>query len=152
MLRLGCVAVLLAAAFSVCGAGVADSAGNLVGGWHVASTITKGSCLAKIAGPQVDTLLMASKDGRLILVAAWPGRELPTGAQQGSLAIDDAPPEPVEVQALAMMALYPVKDDTMEARLAKASVLQWHFAWGDFRADVTGLGLAAEALRTCNKD
>ncbi|MDE2182654.1 MAG: hypothetical protein KGJ78_06490 [Alphaproteobacteria bacterium] len=126
----------------------ASQANDPAGGWQV-NRVTPGGCTAKIAGPEVDTLLMESRDGNLVLVAAWPGRDLPDGAQQGTLAIDGAAPQPIEVQALAMMVLYPVKDKALEERLATANVLHWHFAWGDFRADVTGLGDAAAELRRC---
>jgi len=137
---------MLAAALST----FVASADEVPAGWQIFS-LSPGSCNAKRPGQEVDTLLMINNEGELILVPAWPGRELPGGMQKGELAIDDGAPLPVEVMTLAMMAFLKVEDDALRKQLDGAKKLHWRFPWGDFNADVTGLGAADAALAKCVK-
>lgn len=142
------IAALLAGATLIAVPTLAAPVGDT--GWDVSGPITKGDCHAIKRGAQVDSQLLINKDGHLIVIAGWPRRDLPSGELQGELGIDGGALQSIKLIGVGPIALYMVEDAGLEARLRAAKTLHWRFAWGDFEAEVSGLGDAADAVRRCN--
>ena len=132
---------------------LANQPKNIVGAgdWQLLDNMPgTDKCSVRLSGNEVDTMLSINKEGKLILIAGnnqWVAHnpKVPT-----ILQIDDAPPLNIETWQLGNIVLFLVSDDAVAERLKRAVSIKWHFPWGDFHANVTGLGVAAEALKKCN--
>ena len=65
------------------------------------------------------------------------------------VAIDGAAPVALRGSAVATLVLLLVDDADVLARLRSARMLEWSFPFGRFRTNVTGLGAALDAIRSC---
>jgi hypothetical protein len=106
-------------------------------------------CRAFLPGESVDTQLLRSRDGKLVLIAGFPGKFLPLGDTALTLAIDDAPAAQMTGSAIGGIVLVNPLDDAQASQIAAARTLRWHFPWGDYRADVDGLGAAFDKIAVC---
>ena len=95
-------------------------------------------------------MLMRNRDGEIILVAGRGDWANPTGQTKITLQLDDAPPQELDASVFDNLVLSAIKDAALSDRLMHAGRLRWHLPWGDFRADIAGLSVAAEALRACD--
>lgn len=66
------------------------------------------------------------------------------------LSIDGAASMTLEGNALLNLVLFPVKDGALRDSLRAARTLDWRLPWGDYHAEVAGLGAALDAVRRCN--
>lgn len=121
-----------------------------VSGW-VVTQVTPGGCTGRRAGAEVNTSFLINDRDRVVLMTARPEWRLEPKAIKATLTIDDQPPIAVSVDSLMVMVLFEPETAAFENRLLAAKTLQWHYPWGDFTADVTGIANAVEAVRQCNK-
>jgi hypothetical protein len=119
-------------------------------GW----TLAKGAntpdktCSARKVGSEINTVLMRNRDGQMILGAArsdWNE----TGAIMLKLAIDGTAPVNLAADRLGPLVLLKITDPGLETRLKSASSLAWSLPWGEFTANVVGLGEAYGSLDVC---
>ena len=106
-------------------------------------------CHARINGPEADTMLMLNNDRLPILVAGradW--REL-LGEADVSLSIDGGPPIGLKMQMFNNLVMKLVDDKALLGRLRRARTLDWAFPFGRFRANVSGIDVALDALASC---
>ncbi len=122
-------------------------------GWRIEAFVAGGGgCSARRPGKEMDTILAINARDRVILVAARPEWRLePKHGLEATLAIDEAEPLAINVDPLVNLVVYQPADIALEQRLLQAKSLRWHFPWGDFTADVTGLREAIASVRQCNK-
>jgi hypothetical protein len=106
-------------------------------------------CRAVLRGDTIDTQLMRSGEGGLVLVAGFPGQLLPVGDTKLTLAIDGGAASDMTGQAIGGIVLVVPLDAAQAAQIKAAQTLKWHFPWGDFTAAVTGLGAAFDAIAVC---
>jgi hypothetical protein len=119
------------------------------GDWKLVDTAQTG-CSLRRNGEQVDTMLVHNREGKFVLIAGRADWANPTGEAKVTLQLDDAPPQELEASVFDNLVLAPIKDPAMSDRLVHAMRLRWHLPWGDFAADIGGLGAALEALRACD--
>lgn len=122
------------------------------GGWTLLTQLpglATRSCEARIPGDQIDTILLRNKDGRMVLMgghwdwATW-GGEVPL-----QLSIDGAAPVSLTAQTVNNLIAVLVNDPALEQRLRTARSLEWTIPTGRVRGDVTGLGVAFDAVAAC---
>lgn len=106
------------------------------------------NCTALKTGPQVNTRLMRNGSDKMLLIAARGNWDF-TDPVAAELSIDGA--EPVFVFGLTVgpLVMVLIEDKAMEARLRAARTLDWRFPWGDFHAEVAGLGEAYDKVEIC---
>lgn len=118
-------------------------------GWVLRSpTPDAPPCRAVRLGATVDTQLLRSRDGHLVLSAGHGDWEHSGGALQASFSFDDGGPMTVTGYPVGPIFLVSVTDDQL-VQLRNAHLLHWHLPWGDFTADVQGLGAAFDAIGVC---
>ncbi|WP_442678776.1 hypothetical protein ACSBM8_14860 [Sphingomonas sp. ASY06-1R] len=110
------------------------------------------ACAARLEGAEINTTLVLNKDGKIILFGGHPDWSMGTGDAQYNLVIDQDPPRVMQASLLNNIFLSPFFDDRLAARLARARTLQWETSQARIRADVTGIGVALDAVRKCNAD
>ena len=109
------------------------------------------ACSARLEGSQVDTMLMANKDGELVLVAGRRDWKLPPTDQAGTLQADDHPPRKIKGDGVANLILVLIKDKRLYGELRNARQITWSLPVGRFTANVTGLGVAFDASLACQR-
>jgi hypothetical protein len=120
------------------------------GGWKLGRNVSPThACMAIANGADVDVMLMLTQTGATLLSAGSNGWNATAASIQATLQIDDTPPLPLKFSQMANMVLL-VADDALVPRLRGATTLTWHLPSGDYRATVTGLGIALDALATCH--
>ena len=107
------------------------------------------TCTARITGPDANITLVLNYVGAPVLMVGrsdWDnaGAEIAVG-----VAIDGAAPVALRGSAVATLVLVLVDDADVLARLRSARMLEWSFPFGRFRTNVTGLGAALDAIRSC---
>ena len=107
-------------------------------------------CLARTTGPDVNTSLTINKVGVPVLVTARAGW-MHNGPVPATVSIDGEPPRPVEANAVINLVLVLLKDRALVERLRTARTLDWTFPFGKFRAGVSDLGAALDALSACER-
>lgn len=121
------------------------------GDWKLVDDPRNGNrCSLRRNGPEIDTMLTRNRDGQFILIGGRGDWANPTGHTKITLQLGDASPQELEASIFDNLVLVAIKDPAMSDRLVHATSLGWHMPWGDFHADLTGLGVATEALRVCN--
>jgi hypothetical protein len=118
------------------------------GGWQLTS-VPQSGCFARVQGAQVDTLLASNRDGKMVVGAGRPEWKLASGVEPVTLQIDDGAPHRLQGSPIGNIVIVLVTDDGMANDLRKASRLGWTLSTGRFTADVTGLGVAFDAIRAC---
>ncbi len=111
--------------------------------------IARPPCVARLEGSDINTSLMLNKDGKLILVGGHEDWSMGTGEVHFQLRIDDDPPRVMQASLLNNIMLAPIFDEQLAARLARAKTLSWEASQARIRTDVTGIGIALDAVRAC---
>jgi hypothetical protein len=125
------------------------------GAWRLAVTlpnIPRSVCQARVRGEQIDNMLSMSPNGRIVALLAahwdWPGWG--NAAVPVQLSIDgDAP---IRLQADPLddnQILIVLKETALLRRLRAARTLDWTLPTGHAHIDVTGLGVAQDAVWAC---
>jgi hypothetical protein len=108
-------------------------------------------CSARTNGPEADTMLLLNRNHVPILAAGradWQGL---LGTAEIQLSIDGAAPSRLKVQMFNNLVMILVSDAPLLQRLRRARTLDWTLPFGHFRASVTGLGAALDAVASCSK-
>lgn len=117
---------------------------------HIESIPGGTACAARLAGNEVDTMLMLNQKGELILVAGradWRA----SGSQEIGLRIDGFELDHLQASAFNNLVLLPISDEAVLKRLKAAKDLYWSLPAGKYHAAVAGLGAALEWVRTCEQ-
>ena len=107
-------------------------------------------CSVRRNSPEVNTSLLLTREGRLVVIAGRPDWAKWGDKLEASLAIDDGPSFAVAAFGLQNLVLLPLTDDAVVKQVQGAKRLHWHLPWGNFTAEVEGLGAAEAALRACD--
>jgi hypothetical protein len=107
------------------------------------------ACMVRTNGPETDTMLTFNNVGVPLLIAGWADRYNEGGEAEVGLSIDGAAPVRLRASIALNLVITSVEDPALARRLRAARSLDWTFPFGRFRANVTGLGTALEALRAC---
>jgi hypothetical protein len=110
-----------------------------------------GSGLVFAEGDTVHAKLLINKEGGLILVASHPGWQRTESRIDYTVRPDSGEVIPIAGSAAVVMAMGPIKRDDDALRLRNASVLIWNLPWGNYRAQVGGLGKALDAIAACER-
>jgi hypothetical protein len=94
-------------------------------------------------------MLTFNNVGVPLLIAGWADRYNEGGEAEVGLSIDGAAPVRLRASIALNLVITSVEDPALARRLRAARTLDWTFPFGRFRANVTGLGTALEALRAC---
>ena len=124
-------------------------------GWTLALTlpgVAGPACMARIAGDQIDTMMVLNRDGDLLLIGGHSDWATWGGDVQLQLAVDDAPPVKLTATTLNNLILTLVKDPQLLQRLRQARTLEWTIPTGDVRGQVAGLGVALDAVTRCHAE
>lgn len=120
-------------------------------GWGILEGIGgTNQCTVRRNSPEVNTSLVLTKQGRLVLIAGRPDWAKWGNEIKATLKIDADAPIAVAAAGVQNLVLLPLTDDTVVKRLQTAKMLRWHLPWGDFTAEVEGLGAAETVLRACD--
>ncbi len=117
------------------------------GGWTLV-TVPKGACYARLAGREVDTMVMVNRFAKPVLSIGRPDWHLGTSDISVGLRIDTGPVHKITVSPIDTIALVAIDDDLRSAVL-NARSLTWTLPNGTFSAPVAGLGKAFEAVVPC---
>jgi len=114
------------------------------GDWRL-YTVPSGGCYARLAGRDVDTMVMVNRFSKPVIAigrADWNfgPRDITVG-----LRIDMRPVRQVTVSPVGNIALFAVTDDLRDAVLG-ARTLTWTLPTGAYTAPVAGLGKAFQAV------
>jgi hypothetical protein len=118
------------------------------GDWRL-SRVAGSGCFARLPGPQVDTLLAANKDGKMVVGAGRGDWNLPSAQEDVTLQIDSGAVYPIKASPIGNVIFGVVPDPAMESALRKARQLTWTMPAGRFTADVVGLGTAYDVIKAC---
>jgi hypothetical protein len=122
------------------------------GAWRLMVTmpgVPERACAARIAGDQIDTVMLLNKDGDLVLIgghndwASW-GDDAAL-----RLSIDGGPPLAMPAKTLNNLIVTLVTDPDQLRRLRTARTLDWTLPTGHVRGKVAGLGAALDAMKAC---
>ncbi|MGH7010213.1 MAG: hypothetical protein ACREEX_05190, partial [Caulobacteraceae bacterium] len=122
------------------------------GRWRLLVTLpgTPGrACAARVAGDQIDTLMLLNNAGDLVLIGGHSNWATWGGDVRLQLAIDGSPPINLTAATADNLILTLVKDPALLARLRRARTLDWTIPTGHVRGDVAGLGVALDAIKAC---
>jgi hypothetical protein len=120
-------------------------------GWFMTEKLSEtGGCGARLAGSEIDTLLLLNKDGEIILAGGKPNWQIPSGQHEVSLQIDDASMTGTAT-TFGSLVMIRVQDKAMERRLLEAKVLIWRLPKGDYHAAVHDVAAVVDDLRACDK-
>lgn len=120
------------------------------GAWTVTDQITpNGGCAARLAGPEVDTLLSVNQAGRVLLSAGRPDWSIPPGEVYLDLQIGEGAPARVRALAIKSIVLVLLSDEK-EVELKAANQLRWYFPTGTLIASIPQIEEAIIAVRACH--
>lgn len=126
---------------------------NVPKGWELITDMAgfaKG-CSVRHAGKEINTYALLNKLGHVILIGAWPDWKKPSGNTPVALAIDRGAPHPMTASVLVNLVMVEIAEGELSERLSRARTLHWQMPWGDFKASVSGIGGALDALRECEQ-
>jgi hypothetical protein len=106
-------------------------------------------CEARIAGDQIDTIMILNDRGDLVLMGGHTDWATWGGDVSLQLSIDGARPVSITASTLNNLILALVKDPELVQRLRAAKTLEWTIPTGHVRGDVAGLGAAMDAVKAC---
>jgi hypothetical protein len=122
-------------------------------GWVLkGNTIDGPKCRAvKLDDATVDIQLLRNYQDKIVISAGHPDWNLPSSSTPVpvTLAVDGASPVALSGYPIAKIVLVVIQDAALEKSVRDAHTLKWHFAWGDFVADVSGLGDAFSLIGVC---
>ncbi len=118
------------------------------GDWTLTKVPTGGGCFARLAGPQVDTMVMVNRDDKLVLSIGRQDWNLPAGDTKVQLQIDGGAPHLLAASPVGNIVLV-VIDNALRDPVLKARNLSWTLPQGRYSAPVTGIGRAFAAVIPC---
>lgn len=122
------------------------------GAWQLMVTmpgVPDRACAARIAGDQIDIIMLLNNDGDLVLVGGHNDWATWGGDVALQLSIDGASPLTLTAETINNLIMTPVTDPDQLRRLRSAKTLDWTIPTGRVRGKVAGLGAALEAMKTC---
>jgi hypothetical protein len=120
------------------------------GGWRL-SSVPQSGCFARLQGDQVDSLLAVNREGKMVIGAGRPEWKLPSGEEPVTLRIDGAAPVQLKGSPVGNIIIVLITDDGMTRALRTAQHLSWTLSTGPAVANVTGLGVAFDAIGACTR-
>ena len=137
---------LLAAAPALAGTPIPNA-----GDWMVVKNPS--GCWVEVdsGNSNVQTKIILAMGGTPMLVAGRPDWNHNDNDTTFTLQIDDGPAEPVRGGAMGNMILVGIDQPERLERLRSARKIAWQLPWGNFHADVAGLGAALDALKECQR-
>jgi hypothetical protein len=124
------------------------------GAWNLLKTLPGApgrACTARINGPEIDTMLVFNNAGIPLLMAGRADWANLGGDVDVTLSIDGAPAEHLSASMLHNLIITMVSDPKRVARLRQARTLDWQLPFGRYRGNVTGLGVALDAMTACRR-
>jgi hypothetical protein len=109
-----------------------------------------GSCRARLAGPQVDLIMMINNDGKVVLMAGSPAWKHDKADFDSLLAVNGGAPVHLSGTSLGPLFLTLLTDD-LDTKVHAAKTLDWTLPDGQFHIVTPGMGPAIDTLRTCTK-
>jgi hypothetical protein len=122
------------------------------GGWLLVDTLPGSAphaCTARVAGPEADVMLLLNAEQVPVLIAGRPDWHDLGGSAEIVLSIDGEPPTRLNAHMVANLVLVLLSDAPLLRRLRSARTLDWTLPFGRFRANVSGLGTALDAISAC---
>jgi hypothetical protein len=99
-------------------------------------------------GNTIHAKVMFNERDRVLLIGARPDwRNLGTIAF--GLSIDGSDPALMRGAGANSLVIVEIDDPALLARVREANRIEWQLPWGAFSANVTGLGLALDAVDDC---
>jgi len=117
------------------------------GDWTL-MTVPNGGCYARLAGRDVDTMVMVNRFARPVLAIGRPDWNLAPGDIPAELRIDMGPVHKLTVSPVDNIVLVAIDPDLKDAVL-NASSMTWTLPNGSFSAHVAGLGKAFRTVVPC---
>lgn len=121
-------------------------------GWTLSETLPGVSarvCQARIAGDEIDTMLILNNADEVVLIGGHSNWATFAGETPVELSVDGGPPVNLTASRIQNLVLVRLKDAALVERLRTASNLDWGFPTGHVHGEVTGFGLALDAVRRC---
>lgn len=106
-------------------------------------------CRAYRHSDAVNTRLMRNREGKMVLIASWPTWNHSQYPLSATLSVDGASPVDVTGYGVGPLFMVLIESEALHSRLISAHRLDWHLPWGDFAADVEGIGQAFDMLDVC---
>lgn len=109
-------------------------------------------CTIRTEGPEANITILLNNDRRPVLIIGrgdWSGH---MGEARATLSIDGGGPIQLEAAMLQSIVLVGPIEAALLERLRGAQTLDWTLPFGRFRANVSGLGTAFDALSACMPD
>jgi hypothetical protein len=122
------------------------------GDWLLVDTLPGAAphaCTARVAGPEADVMLLLNTEQVPVLIAGRPDWHDLGGSAEIVLSIDGEPPRRLGSYTVANLVLVLLSDAPLLRRLRSARTLDWTLPFGRFRANVSGLGTALDAIAAC---
>lgn len=121
--------------------------------WRIMVTlpnVPRKVCNAEARGDGIDLLLAMSPNGGVSLMARhWDWANWGRAMAPLQLSIDGGPPLSLEADPIDNQILIWVKDKALLRRLRAARTLDWMLPTGQAHVDVTGFGVAQDAVWAC---
>jgi hypothetical protein len=117
------------------------------GDWAL-TIVPNGGCYARLAGREVDTMVMVNRYGNPVLSIGRPDWHLGTSDIVVALRLDMGPVHKLTVSPIDTIVLVAIENDLREVVL-NARSMTWTLPNGSFRANVAGLGKAFQAVIPC---
>jgi hypothetical protein len=107
------------------------------------------ACTARRDGAQIDTMLLINDGGKLLLMAGRPDWNSQGANVQVQLSLDGGAPIHLDGTTIINLLITKVDDEATVQRLRQTRTFDWTLPSGRFHADVGGLGVALDAVKTC---
>ncbi|HXQ12224.1 MAG TPA: hypothetical protein VN805_14610 [Caulobacteraceae bacterium] len=111
-------------------------------------TVPSGGCYARLAGREVDTMVMVNRSSKPVISIGRADWNFGPGDFTVGLRIDMGPVRQVTVSPVGNIVLFLVTDDLRDAVLGAKS-MTWTLPSGAYTAPVAGLGKAFQAVVPC---
>jgi hypothetical protein len=110
--------------------------------------VQDGGCYARLAGHDVDTMVMVNRDTKPVIAIGRPDWNFGPSPISVELKIDAGPSHTLSASPVANIILVVVDSDLRDAVL-NARSMTWTLPIGSFTAPVAGLGKAFQAVVPC---
>jgi hypothetical protein len=118
-------------------------------GWEM-THVDGGGCFARLAGPQVDTILTVNTKGVMALSAGHQEWKLGPGPERTiELGIDGGAPHAVQAIPVVNFYMVLVQDPALLRAVRLAHRLTWTTPQGHYSAEVSNIGRTFDLVRAC---
>lgn len=108
-------------------------------------------CTARTEGPEANTILLLNNMRVPILMIARPDWRDLAGSADVGMSIDGAPALRTAAHMVGNLVIVMLADEALLRRARAARTIDWAMPFGDFRANVEGLGVALDAVIACSE-